>query len=155
MKAYGYKKGEQFVIDLWPIGGGFYLEERAAQDFLRMEQAADADGIVLRVNTAYRNWRHQKRLHNDYLKAMAAWDAGGRLGKKPPPVAQPGFSNHQSGIALDINRAPGDDPATPQPDSPVDLWLAANAARFGFVRTVSVEAWHWEHRPDLAAKKVA
>jgi D-alanyl-D-alanine carboxypeptidase len=26
-------------------------------------------------------------------------------------------------------------------------WLAANACRFGFRRTVRSEPWHWEYRP--------
>jgi hypothetical protein len=44
-------------------------------------------------------------------------------------AAAPGYSNHQSGRALDLT---------------VSSWLANNAARFGFKRTVPSEAWHYE-----------
>jgi hypothetical protein len=50
-------------------------------------------------------------------------------------AAKPGYSNHQSGSALDLNTsAPG-----------VYAWLSKNAGKFGFKRTVPSEAWHWEY----------
>jgi hypothetical protein len=49
-------------------------------------------------------------------------------------AAQPGYSNHQSGHALDVNTsAPG-----------VYAWLAAHGGEFGFSETVPSENWHWE-----------
>src|SRR5690606_23830586 len=49
-------------------------------------------------------------------------------------AAVPGYSNHNSGHALDLNTsAPG-----------VYDWLAANGAYYGFERTVPSEPWHWE-----------
>ena len=52
----------------------------------------------------------------------------------------PGYSTHQSGRALDLNRlGPG-----------VHAWLLAHARRFGFVATVPGEPWHWEFWPEGA-----
>ena len=49
-------------------------------------------------------------------------------------AAKPGYSNHQSGHALDLNTS----------DTGV-LALAQRARRkFGFERTVPTETWHWE-----------
>lgn len=144
---YGYIKGKQVVIDLWPIGDGFYLEMAAAQDFLRMKDAAAAVGITLVVNRAFATWAQQSALYRKYQILKAAWDKAGRLGKRPAPAAQPGFSTHQCGWTVDINRAPGDDPTTAAYDSPTDLWLQANAALYGFVNDVASEPWHYTHTP--------
>src|SRR6185436_12849709 len=49
-------------------------------------------------------------------------------------AARPGYSNHQSGTALDLNASA----------SGVGTWLTRNASRYGFTRTVPDEAWHYE-----------
>ncbi len=50
-------------------------------------------------------------------------------------AAPPGYSNHQSGHALDLNTSA----------SGVYAWLTNHAAAYRFARTVPSEAWHWEH----------
>jgi LAS superfamily LD-carboxypeptidase LdcB len=50
-------------------------------------------------------------------------------------AAVPGYSNHQSGHALDLNTAAGG----------VYSWLANHGHAYGFRRTVPSEKWHWEH----------
>jgi LAS superfamily LD-carboxypeptidase LdcB len=62
-------------------------------------------------------------------------------------AAKPGNSNHQNGIAIDIAVAGAD-------GNEVYEWLKLNAPRFGFVRTVSGEPWHWEHDPIRAQQAV-
>jgi D-alanyl-D-alanine carboxypeptidase len=49
-----------------------------------------------------------------------------------------GTSNHGRGQALDINTGPT--------STKTYKWMAANAAKFGFRRTVSDEPWHWVRR---------
>ena len=36
--------------------------------------------------------------------------------------------------------------------SDVYKWMVANSYKFGFVRTVSSEEWHYEFQPSLASK---
>jgi D-alanyl-D-alanine carboxypeptidase len=153
VKVYGYKNGEQFPVELESIGNNQWLERSAADAFNRMATAASVAGFRLKVNTSFRSFIHQKRLYDAYQ----VWPTLGaeqklKMGRKPARAARPGYSNHQSGIAVDINRAEGDNPATDAYDSPLDLWLHDNAHLFGFVRTVEEEPWHWEYRPDLAEK---
>jgi LAS superfamily LD-carboxypeptidase LdcB len=140
VKARGYHRGESVEIELAQIDdGGHMLRDDAAMAFIHMRDAAKRGGLTLHVNTAFRTSEHQQRLWNSYIRAVAGWENGGRKGPRPPPAAKPGFSNHQSGIAVDIQRA-GDNGAT-------DLWLAEHAAEFGFRRTVASEPWHWEYLP--------
>lgn len=63
-------------------------------------------------------------------------------------TAQPGTSNHGSGTAIDLNVG-GRTTFSPLNSSNY-VWLVKNAYKFGFVRTVNSEEWHWEYLPDQA-----
>ena len=143
MEAAGYVAGKKQPITLWSVGDGHFMRADAAAYFLAMRQAAQDAGIALVVNSSFRSMEKQTALYSKYQADLADFVRKSRP-TKPAPVARPGYSNHQSGVAVDINRAPGDNSATPEPDSPIDKWLAANAARYGFKRTVASEPWHWE-----------
>lgn len=92
-----------------------------------MRDAADADGVYLQAWSGFRSNERQAQLYAD-------WKAG--YGN---PAAKPGFSNHQSGRAIDINLL-----GVPRETFE---WLKKNAARYGFRRTVQSEPWHWEYTP--------
>lgn len=138
----GHRDGKESTFEIEDIGGGLFLEVAAARAYLAMAAAARADGIVLRVNTALRTHEHQSRLYARYVDEMAYYREGKRT-TKPPPVAKPGYSTHEGGLSVDINRAHDDTTDNGIADGKTDLWLAANAGRFGFVRDVKVEPWHW------------
>jgi hypothetical protein len=67
---------------------------------------------------------------------------------EPGRAARPGYSTHQSGIAIDTEGVNGAG----------DRWLRANGRKFGFVLPGYVyqtpggqratEEWHWEYRVD-------
>lgn len=124
------------------IGLGFYLEIQAAHAFLDMKEAALKDGIKLQVNTAFRTMEHQKLLRKRYDDYLAA-KAEGREVQRVSVAAKPGYSNHQEGRSVDINRFRGDNPKTKAPDSPTDIWLQKNASKYGFYNDVPGEPWHW------------
>lgn len=98
----------------------------SASKFEAMRAAAAADGVVLRLNSGFRSYAEQVKLYLESFLPGA------------PIAAKPGYSNHQSGRAYDI--VTGGSTSTP-----IYQWLAANAARFGFKRTVASEIWHWEY----------
>ncbi|WNG41343.1 peptidase [Archangium violaceum] len=123
----GYVNGVPRQITLSPIPNGKEMRSDAAAAFNRMHAAARAAGINLTVNSGFRSMEQQRALYQAYLNGT------GNL------AAKPGYSNHQGGIAVDINVG-GTGTSTYR-------WLAANASRFGFVRTVPSEPWHWEFRP--------
>jgi hypothetical protein len=96
-------------------GEGMRPDVGAAFD--RMAAAAAAAGVALTVNSGFRSDAEQAAL----------------FAANPDPqwVAPPGHSLHRCATELDL----GPDPAYG--------WLAANAARFGFVQRYSWEAWHY------------
>ncbi|WPB77391.1 peptidoglycan-binding protein [Archangium violaceum] len=123
----GYVNGSPRQIKLSSIPNGKEMRSDAAAAFNRMHAAAKAAGINLHVNSGFRSMEEQRILYQKYLNGT------GNL------AAKPGYSNHQGGIAVDINVG-GTGTSTYK-------WLANNASRFGFARTVPSEPWHWEYRP--------
>jgi len=120
------------------VGTGYETEFVAAEScdaFLALVEAARADGREIKLNSGFRTWLEQKHLYNGFKRGLPGFN----------PANPPGSSNHQSGIAFDLDVKPG--PGNPNYD-----WLAKAGTNFGFVRTVSKESWHWEYLPTKAAK---
>ena len=123
----GWRRGQPVLVQLKEVQRGYYLNAGGAADaFIEMSAAAMSEnGIALKLNSAFRTMAEQQRLYD-------LWRAG--KGKK---AALPGWSNHQLGLAADIESADGTNQAF--------HWLTSNAARFRFKRTVASEPWHWEY----------
>lgn len=132
----GWTKGQRTRIKLVWVAG-VELEERTASAFRAMASAARKRGIVLGIRSGFRSQDEQRELYRQFRRG---W---GNL------AARPGYSNHQSGKALDIDIE----------DYDVFEWLRGNAGRFGFKRTVRREAWHWEYvgggQPVAGKKRLA
>lgn len=122
----GYRNGKPLELEVTEVDG-VLVEVKTARAFIAMRDAAAEDGVELVVWSGFRSHERQAELY-------AEWKAG--YGN---PAARPGYSNHQSGRALDINLL-GVPPET-------FAWLTKNATRFGFRRTVPKEPWHWEYSP--------
>ncbi len=148
----GYLNGKPFRLALKSIAPGHLLAADAADAFLAMHDAAQRDGIDLHVNTAFRDHAWQSRLWNEWIHKIARWEntPESQRGKRPLKPARPGYSNHQQGLAVDINRAPGDNPDTAAYDSPVDLWLRKHAIEYNYHNTIEIEPWHWEYKRPWA-----
>jgi LAS superfamily LD-carboxypeptidase LdcB len=105
--------------------GGKPTSVAVGHQYLKMKNAASAAGAPLAITSGFRTNAEQVHLYNCYIHHSCN---NGNL------AARPGYSNHQGGFALDLTTS---------------SWLANNAHRFGFVRTVPSESWHYEyHGPD-------
>jgi hypothetical protein len=122
----GYSGGKPFTITVIEVDG-YPVERETANHYVAMQRAAQAAGIGLRINSGFRTMAKQQYLYNCYRNCTSGCESCNL-------AATPGTSNHQSGKALDLNTSAAG----------VMSWLNANAARFGFKRTVAEEAWHWE-----------
>jgi D-alanyl-D-alanine carboxypeptidase len=127
--AVGYRRGKKFRIKIVSVDGRD-IEVKTARAYLAMREAAAAQGVELQLNSGFRT-------NDDQQMFYLAYKAG--LGAR---AARPGYSNHQSGSALDIDVWNYDHL----------VWLEANAARFGFKRTVTGEPWHWEYAKRYVIK---
>jgi hypothetical protein len=122
-KSTGYLQGNPFEVTLVTVDG-YPVEINLANAFLTMAKAAEGAGLNMRLNSGFRTPQEQAYLYNCYKTCSC---------NSCSEAASPGWSNHQSGHALDINVSGG-----------VLGWLNANGGAFGFKRTVASETWHWE-----------
>ncbi len=127
--AVGYHRGRPQRIQVVSLGWA-EVEVSTARAFLAMAEAAAEDGVELWITSGFRSQEEQRAFYQAYREG---W--GNR-------AARPGHSNHQSGAALDLYVGGG-----------VYDWLARNARRFGFRRTVPSEPWHWEYTKRPRAKR--
>ncbi|MEW5849930.1 MAG: FG-GAP-like repeat-containing protein [Myxococcota bacterium] len=123
-KDTGYSNGNPFQITVVTVDGR-PAEVATANAYYVMQQAAAEDGVAIRIVSGFRTHAEQAYLRACYENCNC---------NSCNLAARPGYSNHQSGHALDLN--------TREPE--VYSWLVNNAARFGFKRTVEGEPWHWE-----------
>ena len=95
---------------------------------ISMINAAKADGVHLSISSGFRTMKTQTRL---YARPPSKGGPGG-------DTARPGHSPHQCGLAVDF--ATKAESLTPQWE-----WLCKNAYRYGFIRRVIKERWHFEY----------
>lgn len=118
------------------------LEKHAPKVKLILD-AARKDGITLKITSGFRTWDEQVFLRKKNIKDKSKIEDQNFIetahsSEFKPVTGKPGYSAHQKGTAYDFNTAtPG-----------VYAWMVKNAAKFGFVRTVSSERWHWEYIPN-------
>jgi hypothetical protein len=133
--------------EYWATEIPMRLRKEAAQQCVALIEAAHAQGVTIKLLSAYRSYQQQIYL---YMRAVAA---DGLLQRH---TAKPGHSEHQLGTTFD---AASDDPRywlKPEfAQTPAGMWLKENASRFGFVQSLrednqqetgySPEPWHFRY----------
>ena len=121
------------------VGMGSEMEQvtlAGLSAYLKLKDAAAKKNLSLQINSGFRTFQRQQSLF------IAHEQGHGAL------AARAGFSNHQHGQAFDLNTGGFD-------GNPIYDWLKKNGPKFGFIRTVNREHWHWEYRPVEAAELAA
>jgi hypothetical protein len=108
-----------------------YIAAATLAPFHALVASASASGHTIRLNRGFRTHAYQEELWNSYRNGTGS------------KAARPGRASHQNGLSFDLG--------TESFTSPLYLWMIENAPRYGFIRTVSREHWHWEYRPEAAA----
>jgi D-alanyl-D-alanine carboxypeptidase len=125
------------------------LRRAAAVAAERLFAAAGRAGIRLVSNSTYRPFDDQRRIYAGDRKRLGVAGAD-RL------TARPGYSEHQTGLAIDIGTRSGRCSLDPCfASTPEGRWLAANAWRYGFllryphgqeqVTGIEFEPWHYRY----------
>jgi hypothetical protein len=110
---------------------GLYVTAATRRALVRLAAAAGADGVQLRVASAYRSYDRQKALFDA---------ARERHGSGQRWVAAPGTSEHQLGTTVDFCDAAMTQVTEPGfADTAEGRWLERNAERFGWVRSYTEE----------------
>jgi len=132
---------EQFCFEQFRI----YVRPVVRDAFVLMAEAAAADSVDLIADSGFRSATFQARIIS---RRMEEGDTFERLIRF---VAPPGYSQHETGRALDLVPSEARFVYTP-----VYEWLKENAAEFGFVESLpedtsgfaARESWHWYYLPE-------
>lgn len=120
--------------DLQPLGS-VMLRAEAAQAAHRMFTDASVAGAPMVALSGYRSYETQQGTY-------ASWAAQYGTDQADVASARPGYSEHQTGLALDIGTGGACDLQPCFKDTAAALWAAENAHRYGFV--VRYPWWHHE-----------
>lgn len=134
---------------------GERMEAETYAAFEKMFQAAQDDGYQLYVTSGYRGYDEQTEVFATYLAE------GGEV-HALQYAAKPGYSEHQTGRAIDIF-TPGETTKT-FAASPVAKWLAEHAYKYGFILRYpagkeditgyNFEPWHYRYVGQEAAADI-
>ena len=105
-----------------------YMRPEAAAALEDLFEAAAQDGITLYATSGYRSYSTQKAIFERKLERMDEKQANAS-------VAKPGYSEHQTGLAMDIEgeTTKGTGLTEAFGESPEGIWTAEHCAEYGFI----------------------
>ena len=124
-------------------GKQYLLAGVAYEKYVQMSDAAKADGLSMKVISAYRTEDYQRNLYNNKVRTTGKINADNYS-------ARPGHSEHQTGLAVDISSTKGTFEYTAE-----FKWLQKHAHEYGFILRYpkgkewitgySYEPWHYRY----------
>lgn len=150
-----YNPGDIVDMSNWYAFEGRKIKKEVYDAFIEMYNAAKKENITLIANSGYRDYNYQVKLYDEYK------DRDG-IEYADTYAARPGYSEHQTGLALDIVSYG----ATMENFDGTDTfkWLQAHAVEYGFILRYpkdkeyltgySYESWHYRYLGKDLAKKV-
>lgn len=135
-----------------PEGYGEALTTEVTQALAELQSAAEIEGMDIWVVSGFRSYETQRQLYNRYVARDGQVEAD-------TFSARPGFSEHQTGLAVDLNLAD-----TKFAETLEGQWLAANAYKYGFILRYPegkdevtgyvFEPWHFRYVGQELAQKL-
>lgn len=126
--------------------GGIYLVEEARDAFQKLVKDAKKEGVSVRAVSAYRSYHYQASLYNRYVEKEGT-------SKADTYSARPGFSEHQTGLSLDIDDTKV--PFTEFEETESFQWMKSHAHDYGFILRYpkgkenitgyTYEPWHYRY----------
>lgn len=145
--------GEVILAETASDGKRHLLIPEAALAWREMKHAAHRDGVIVDIVSAFRDVHEQADIIREKLRRGMPMTTILTLS------APPGYSEHHTGCAVDIN-TPGCEPREePFEHTEAFGWLARHAHRFRFSMSYPrgnalgfiYEPWHWRYRPVMPA----
>lgn len=152
---------EDYSVELTELSNGQKVDSRMYPYLQGMFDAAREEGVYPVVREGYRTAEEQKGILDDKIQTYINQGYSQSRAEKTAKewVALPGTSEHQLGIAVDIN---ADKSKCSNED--VYAWLAENAYKYGFILRyplgkqeitgTSYEPWHYRYVGEEAALEI-
>lgn len=141
--------GREYTVN---DGKQYLLSAVAYEKYVQMADAAKKDGLSMKVISAYRTEDYQKSLYDNKVRTTGKANADNYS-------ARPGFSEHQTGLAVDISSTKGTFEYTSE-----FKWLQEHAHEYGYILRYpkgkewitgySYEPWHYRYVGTDAAKMI-
>ena len=143
---------EDYSVTLTELGNGQKVDSRIYPDLQEMFDVMRAEGIYPIVREAYRTAEEQQEILDERIQRYVneGYSRSKAVRMAEEWVAVPGTSEHQIGIAVDINAD-----KTKSTNDEVYAWLAENAHNYGFILRypqgkeditgASYEPWHFRY----------
>ena len=133
------------------------LQTVACDAFLEMQKAAAADGVTVWMQSGYRSVKYQTSLYEKktqyYLNK--GYDNAAAKEKAAAVVNPPGYSEHNCGLAADLNSPEHTGLDEGFENTAAFRWLCAHAGDYGFIlrypkdaedkTEIIYEPWHWRY----------
>ena len=145
---YQPEAGELVLAEVGDDGREHRLTPAAAAGWRAMKAAAQAEGVALRIVSAFRSVERQAEI------VRAKLDRGLSLDAILEVSAPPGYSEHHTGRAVDITTEGVPALEVEFEKTHAFRWLLTHAGEFGFslsypagnAHGYAYEPWHWCHR---------
>lgn len=137
------------------------MDSRIVDPYRKMHDAAQKDGVQLWISSAYRSPEKQQVLFEQEIQnyEKTGLEYVDALAKAEKSVARAGYSEHNTGLAIDLNGVLEDFGGTPASN-----WLQKHAIEYGFIlrypedkqdiTQIKYEAWHYRYVGVKNAKKM-
>ena len=147
---------EDYAVDLVEVPGGEKVDQRIYDPLMEMLDAAEAEDLGPIVVSGFRTEEKQQSLYDDKIREyrQQGYSQEEAVELAEQWVARPGTSEHQLGLAVDINGAVYD----------IYLWLEENSWKYGFIfrypdyktdlTGVAGEVWHYRYVGKEAAQEI-
>ncbi|MEG0486145.1 MAG: D-alanyl-D-alanine carboxypeptidase family protein, partial [Oscillospiraceae bacterium] len=149
-----------------PLGAGYHFDERAVEALNNLLDAAQADGVKLKLVSGFRSFERQKVLYNN---ALATLKRNGKTAEEAEAeasftVQKPGETEHNLGLAADILAFNFQQKIAAFDETPEFKWLLENAAKYGFILRypkdktditgTEYKPWHYRYVGEEQAKLI-
>lgn len=152
---------EGYDMELTLLSNGIMVDSRAYPDLQEMFDTMRAEGVYPTILEGYRTSEYQQEIMQGRINGYIAqgYSEEGARAEAEKWVAVPGTSEHELGLALDINADVSMSDAWD-----VYNWLAKNAYRYGFILRypegkesitgIDYEPWHYRYVGREAAAEI-
>ena len=133
------------------------LQTVACDAFLEMQKAAAADGVTVWMQSGYRSVKYQTSLYERKTKYYLdkGYDNATAKEKAAAVVNPPGYSEHNCGLAADLNSPEHTGLDEGFEKTAAFRWLCEHAGDYGFIlrypkdaedkTEIIYEPWHWRY----------
>ena len=143
------------------------LQTPACEAFLEMQKAAAADGVTVWMQSGYRSVKYQTGLYERKTKYYTdrGYDTATAKEMAAAVVNPPGYSEHNCGLAADLNSPEHTGLDEGFENTTAFRWLCEHAVEYGFIlrypkgaedkTEITYEPWHWRYVGRENAAKIS